>query len=274
MQALTFLNSNDLTLDIDSYGNTKSTCDIVGRSKSLCCNAPTNTNPFLPVSLEEIFPDTPDSSYIPAWELQLLGSPDSSSSTPLYGGPANQGFGFIVIDGPQGTVANLNRRDGSDYEFLECPTGDHRQKVRIVCINNDLDSNCDEIYIDGVEGTVIKMPQECAERSYAVAHGIEVAKDQSIPSSLIHIIPDGGKLMELDLSYDFGLVEKVKRTANEIYIRVDYSNIPGYWDDVLNSSGVSRIAKRSRIDKRFFSPHASDWGTKFYDLDDTSFTPF
>lgn len=46
--------------------------------------------------------------------------------------------------------------------------------------------------------------------------------------------------MDLKFSYGFGLM---KRTDEKVYLRIDYSNQPGYWTTIVDSPGEKR--KRS-----------------------------
>lgn len=171
------LYSNDIQLDLDAYGDSHSLCSITGRSKSLCCDSPVSSNPFLPVELADVFPTLPANADVPEWDLIGLGLPFNTGQG--AGTVNNQGFGFVLIDGPKSAVTSLSKRDGSDYEFLDCPTGTERQTVRIFC-NTDIagHSNCHEIFEGGVEGTVIKLPDNCGPGTYAVAHSLTVSEQQ------------------------------------------------------------------------------------------------
>jgi len=122
-----------------------------------------------------------------------------------------------------------------------------------------------------VEGTVIKMPEGCGDGTYAVAHAFHVSANQL--NSRHDRTLGYGPIVELDMSYDFSLVERAKRDVNDVFIRVDYSNIPGYWNAMVDSPG-RRQKKRSRIDKRFFSSNPEDWKMKFDTLPKNSRTPF
>ena len=114
----------------DGYGDGKSMCRPGPfRDKVLCCNAPSNANPFLPVALDRIFPTLPSPADIPSWKLLGLGSPARITSSGELNGPNSQGFGFVVIDGSPGAVSNLEKRE-SGYEFLDCPIGSQRQTLR------------------------------------------------------------------------------------------------------------------------------------------------
>ncbi|KAF7941509.1 hypothetical protein BELL_0234g00160 [Botrytis elliptica] len=250
---------NDIQLDLDGYGDSHKLCSLPGRSKSLCCNAPTGDSPFLPVALDRIFPTLPEKVDVPKWDLQALGLPMNIG--PGAGGVDNQGFGFVLIDGPSSVVTTMSKRDGSDYVFLGCPVGKSRQKVRILCNSNSLTSNCHEILEDGVDGTIIKLPEGCGPGTYAVAHSLSLSDNQKLPS--IYTGAANRTVSDLEISYDFGLV---KRDAGDVYIRIDYSNLEGYWNAVVNSAGESKKRSTDEISKRFFSPNATSWKSKFDDV--------
>jgi hypothetical protein len=206
----------------------------------------------------EIFPDLPPKTYIPTWDVSRLGMPDKDAA-PGPGGPNYQGFGFVVIDGPKGSVAKLSKRSGSHYELLECPRHDGRSMLRIVCTIDSQRSNCNDIYLDGVNGTIIEMPEDCDSSKYAIAHDLRISSNQSVPETQAHLTQI--QVLDLEMSYDFSQVERVKEAAGDVYIRIDYSNLPGYWNSLVNSDGEKR--KRSVLDKRFFSPHPGSWGSRF-----------
>lgn len=51
----------------------------------------------------------------------------------------------------------------------------------------------------------------------------------------------------------------VRRDTNHTSIRIDYSNVKGYWDSVVNSPGI-----QSRdLTRRFFAPSSADWQEKY-----------
>ncbi|KAF7904098.1 hypothetical protein EAF00_001432 [Botryotinia globosa] len=251
--------ANMILLDLDAYGDSHKLCSLSGRSKSLCCNAPTSDSPFLPVALDRIFPTLPEKVDVPKWDLQALGLPMNIG--PGAGGVNNQGFRFVLIDGPSSVVTTMSKRDGSDYVFLGCPAGKTRQTVRIFCNSNSLTSNCHEILEAGVDGTIIKLSEGCGPGTYAVAHSLSLSDNQKLPP--IYTGAANRTVSDLEISYDFGLV---KRDAGEIYIRIDYSNLEGYWNAVVDSAGESKKRSTDDISKRFFSTNATSWKSRFDDV--------
>ncbi|PKX91492.1 uncharacterized protein P174DRAFT_422654 [Aspergillus novofumigatus IBT 16806] len=236
---------------VNSYGDSKSSCHW-GRQKALCCDAPAE-QAFLPVDLKDIFPTLPPSNDYVKYDLQFPKGASKGSN------PVNTAFGWVLIDGPEAAVTSAKvKRDGSrsDLEFLNCHEiqGEKRQKVRFVCTNDGPTSDCEHMMLDGLAGTIIEMPDNCGAATYAVAHEVSVAEDQSLPAHLSHLAK--ATVKELTFDYNFGLV---KRDAGSIYFRADYANIGGYWETVVDSSPAS---KRSML-RRFYSSSDGDWGSRF-----------
>lgn len=148
--------ATDVQLDLDIYGDGSGSCVGNNRKKVLCCNTPKNLNPFLPVSLDKVFPTIPDADYYPQFDLQDLGgeaiSKDLNYNT----------FGLIIIVGPKESVQSMRRRDGSDAHVLDCDSiqAEGRSVIRLVC-GGGANSTCDDIHLGGVEGTVLRMPEGC-----------------------------------------------------------------------------------------------------------------
>lgn len=135
--------------------------------------------------------------------------------------------------------------------------------LQIICMNNDPRSNCKDIYQAGAEGTIVAMPEDCGPGSYAVVHSILPSFSQELPAHVKRAMPPESIVYDIELSYDFSLV---KRDAGDIFIRIDYSNMGGYWENVVkadpNTNVLGRIHKRENtVDKRFWSAKASDWKT-------------
>lgn len=92
----------------------------------------------MPVPLEYLFEKVPDSSNTVKYDLQAPDGGDTNS-------PDFASLGFILIDGDPRAVSNVNKRDGSHLEFLDCGTitEEDRQWIRYFCTNEEPGSNCD-----------------------------------------------------------------------------------------------------------------------------------
>ncbi|KAI0398768.1 chitotriosidase-1 [Xylaria palmicola] len=248
--------ATDVEIGLDTYGGPdgEDAYSCAGqlfnhRKKVLCCNSPKDLNPFLPVPLEDLFPTLPPTGYLPAFDQQSLNY-DSSAS----GGSNPNAFFFVVIDGPPSAVNTLNRRDGSHVEFITGGThdGQELQVAHFVCMDDTAESNCDDMYEGGVEGTVLRMPDDMGFAQWAVAHSVR-ASNLTVPQHIsTRAIPDS-VVWELEFSYDFS---KVKRDAGDIFFRVDYSDNHQYYQDVVRAAHQKR-----ELEPRFWSTISSVWKT-------------
>ncbi|PYI36201.1 hypothetical protein BP00DRAFT_453217 [Aspergillus indologenus CBS 114.80] len=242
---------NDIQLMRNSYGDSKHSCNWM-RKKALCCDAPAE-QAFLPVDLDDIFPTLPPPTNYVKYDLQFPKGAAKGSSA------VNRPFGWVLIDGPESSVTSAKvKRDGtpSDLEFLDCHKldGEHGQTVRFVCKDDGPLSDCEHMMFGGLAGTIVEMPEGCGAATYAVAHDVSIADDQTLPTHLMHLHKVTVKQLTFD--YNFGLA---KRDAGDIYFRADYANVGGYWETLVDSKPSS---KRS-ISRRFYSSDDEAWNKRF-----------
>lgn len=246
--------STEVQVARDAKGDTGSLCaaGLNGRQKPLCCRAPNDLNPFLPVPLDHLFPTTPPMTDVPAFDLQpLTFSPGLVSANPSF-----DAFLFVVIDGPPDKVTTVNKRDGSHLDFLTGGThhGQEPQVAHFICMDDSADSNCDDMHIKGLEGTILRMPDNMGFAQWAVAHAVS----ESSYSTAHHVkrrAPAQAKVHKLEYSYNFS---RVRRDAEDVYLRVDYSNTRDYYTDIVEAEPRT---KRRSLDRRFWSKISSVWKT-------------
>ncbi|KFA55929.1 hypothetical protein S40293_08857 [Stachybotrys chartarum IBT 40293] len=244
--------ANDVQVALDAYGDNGRACagGLNGRRKPLCCNTPEDLNPFLPVPLDHLFPELPPEENLPAFDHEIL------SYEPSLAGenPNPMAFFFVVIDGPPSAVSNLNKRDGSHIEFIT--KGQHHgqepQTAQFVCMNGSLESNCNDMNLDGIDGTVLRMPHGMGFARYVVAHSVQET-NVSVPGHLSKRAPDNAKVQELVYSYNFS---RVRRDAGDVYVRIDYSDSHTYFTDIVEAEPVT---ERNRLKPRFWSEISSVW---------------
>ncbi|KAK3168950.1 hypothetical protein OEA41_005398 [Lepraria neglecta] len=222
---------------------------------SLNGNTPKNLNPFLPVALENIFPTKPPETDFPIFDLQRLGADDEPVTNE---DPNQQTFGLIIIDGPSSAVSSLKKRDGSHWYIISCEPmqSSDISVLQIVCMDGSEHSNCRDIDEGGVEGTIVRMPDDCGPGTYAVVHSINPSLSQELPKHIKRSAPTGAVVHDIELSYNFGLA---KRDAGDIFVRVDYSNVENYYEQVIQGSPQT---KRS-LEKRYYSPNPASWKAIF-----------
>ncbi|EFQ98549.1 chitotriosidase-1 [Nannizzia gypsea CBS 118893] len=244
--------STDVQVALDPVGDGSAECFSSDRRKPLCCNPPANVNPFLPVPLEDLFPTLPPLTNIPAFDLQPISYVSSLATD--KNDPST--FFLVVIDGPPGTVSNANKRDGSDLEFVSGAVhhGQSPQTAHFVCMNNSSKSNCNDMHSDGLEGTILRMPDGMGFAKYAVAHSVKES-NFSVPRYLAKRAPIDAKVFELEYSYNFS---KAKRGDEPIYFRVDYSDTDNYYTEVVKGHHQKR-----NLGRRFWSSSKSVWKNLF-----------
>lgn len=165
------------------------------------------------------------------------------------------------------------RDDGRGLHFLDCPPhvldqpNDRVQTARVICLDS-LEEDCLAMAKGGVEGTVVHMPHDCGNSSFARAVSLVPSQDQSVPVALL---TDGRSPSSavFDFSFDFDM-PLVRRDAGVISIRMDYSNVNGYWDSLVDSPGKKKKRDHPSLQDlvdRFYSSSGLDWATKFNELD-------
>ncbi|KAM0209954.1 hypothetical protein ACHAQI_006066 [Fusarium lateritium] len=270
-------------------------CHWVGKGGCDQNNCAGGVLPYTPVPLESIFPEVPPEDSSIKYDLQILGGFTGSGAETTHentnNNPAFAPFGFVLIAGPKDAVSSISKRDDSHIEVVDCSgiTLSGSQSVRIFCSNDNDESNSDDMLDGGLEGTVLRMPDNCGPATYVIAQSLKVSEDQSLPGHLVKRKPDNREVLDLIFHYDF---KRVKRSDEKIYMRVDWSttylsftclpyagNVAGYWDEIVAAS-PDENSKRSLdprhlgqrgLDKRFFSDDSAEWSRKFESLRDTRF---
>jgi chitinase len=219
-------------------------------------------NPFTLVDLKYLFPteDLPPSDATPKYGLINFGSlADSGGSMD----PSQTAFGFLLIAGDSFAVSNLRRRAGESepFVFVDCPADvldapkNETLTARVVCLSEDVEG-CFQVMERGVEGTIIEMPDNCAPNSFARAISLEVAADQYIPSEVLGKRSPTSQVFDFNFDFNFDLV---RRDTNNTSLRMDYSNIAGYWKSIVDSPGIqSRSLKEPVLVDHFFAPTNTD----------------
>ena len=118
---------------------------------------------------------------LPKFDLTIF-NPDLGNFG-LSNGPDanNNAFCFLVLDGPASGVQSLSKRDGSHWDIVSCePMQDQGATLQIICTNDRPDSNCHDIYIGGVEGTIVNMPDKCGPGMLNSFHGSRDSSEMEI----------------------------------------------------------------------------------------------
>ncbi|KAI0123659.1 hypothetical protein BJ170DRAFT_659563 [Xylariales sp. AK1849] len=262
--------NGQITLDLDPQGDGGYYCDN-GRQQVYCCDPPGGTDqPFLPVDLDKIFPPEylPAADAKPQFELVNFGGGIGLTD------PNETGFAFFLLAGSSTAVSSMSKRDNPGIHFLDCPADILQAPTvklhvaRVICLGHSPD-DCFGVRLNGVEGTIVHMPQECGNGTYVRAVSLEPSRNQAVPVQLAMENPTSAVY---DFTFDYNTA-LVRRDAGTISIRMDYSNVKGYWDAVVNSDGInSKRRDLEDIVDRFYSSNKDDWYKAFDSLDTTGST--
>jgi hypothetical protein len=153
-----------------------------------------------------------------------------SSNTPK----TEEFFTFMSVIGNKQDVISLDKRDGSHLEFFDCMPKSGKQTVKVVCTDDTVASNCNDIHEGGLWGTVVRLPEGCGRSRWARAISMTEATDQELPAHLRRRqLPP--KLKVREFTFDYNLKE-LKRASSKIAFRVDQSNLDNYWGNLVDSA--------------------------------------
>ena len=84
---------------------------------------------------------------------------------------------------------------------------------------------------------------------------------QELPHHVKRAAPSDAVVYDIELNYDFTLI---KRDAGDVYIRLDYSNMPNYWDEIVQAKPplVGRSLDAEILDRRWWSSRLPQWRSK------------
>jgi chitinase len=240
---------HQVQLTSSHYGQGENCFPHVERTRVFCCDIAGGESPFSPVPLEYLFPAPPKGDHVDVdTTLKVDNTWGSGRSQTGDDEPNDATFGFVVLASPEELQVSLDKRDGSDWEVFNCNDAfsEEEQTVQIYCGNADT-SKCDKIHLgQGVPGTILEMPAGCGPSRYAVAKSMIPSESQHYPKHLDKRTISHRPTI-YDLTFDFEWTRVPRDTGAETQMRLDYSNMEGYWDAIVNKPG-RRKGKRSLAD--------------------------
>lgn len=222
----------------------------------LCCSPQSKYNkkwPIDPKDLFAIYYDDPTSSDV-LWtysdEVTNNDKDDSSSSKE----DGTDAYGFLMLDGPPGSIdnsfsttntivrqtaaiPNVKRSIVTHNQTVMDAVFEHTEEVlHIYCNHPPGSAACEEIWIDGAEDTIIRMPDHVGEGPFARIVSMKPVTHDLPQHHLEHRSEEGlqdNPVYEVVVDYNFGAISITqKRADNPVFLRVDYTNLLGYWDEV------------------------------------------
>jgi hypothetical protein len=238
---------------------------------ALCCSPPSRLTKDWPVNPAYLWSGahTDDEDDI-TWQWSNNFGNNILDTTPnnLEVDPGDDPYGFVMLDGPPGSIAKQfskqftfvtenEPRDIVARSFVTTnpsvvdATFDHVEEEYLVYCNYRHDSHhCNEIFHKGSVDTIIKLPEHIGDGPYARVVSMEPEEaPPTLPAWTIRKRDASGihknGLYKLKFDYNF---HAIKRGDDEqVFMRVDYTNLKDYWDEVTDES-LTKKRKRSASD--------------------------
>ncbi|WQF83340.1 Putative glycoside hydrolase family 18, catalytic domain, glycosyl hydrolase family 18 (GH18) active [Colletotrichum destructivum] len=142
-------------------------------------------------------------------------------------------------------VPNVKREILTTNHTLIDAVFDHAKETIYVYCNYPAGSHeCDSVFEGGAEDTVIRLPPHVGKRPFARIVSMELASDgYQLPTHHVrHRSLDGlhdNPVYKVHIDYNFNMV---RQDRGPVQIRVDYTNLLGYWKE-LTDSKPSRVKR-------------------------------
>ncbi|KAI0197886.1 hypothetical protein F4808DRAFT_473454 [Astrocystis sublimbata] len=235
----------------------------------LCCSPPsrfTNDWPVNPAYLWDGACTDEDDDVSWQWSNNFGNNHKDTSPTDLEENPGDDPYGFVMLDGPPGSIAkqfdrqftvmtrdepiNIKPRSWvtTNPTVLDA-TFDHAEETVYVYCNFPHDSKqCAEVFLGGARDTIIKLPAHVGEGPWARVVSMEPDENPpEMPSWMIRKRDTDAThkngLYKLTFDYDFHLIDRADEEP--VFMRVDYTNLQEYWDDVTDEDPKNNNKKRS-----------------------------
>ncbi|KAJ7114998.1 hypothetical protein C8R44DRAFT_676083 [Mycena epipterygia] len=170
-----------------------------------------------------------------------------------YDLPATNGSsssGTMKIWGSNDAITDITT--AADWQILGCNATALSQDIRLVCTNDDPDSQCAHLYQNtGAVNKIVRLPENCGASAFARVSKSWVPDDQSIPASVKARVfrRDGTapvvKALSLDTNFD--AVDWSKNGM--VNIAIVGANVPGAPNDIpIPGSRRARFVRRGLSD--------------------------
>ncbi|KAJ6484674.1 hypothetical protein C8R45DRAFT_1214705 [Mycena sanguinolenta] len=246
----------------DYQGDANSSC-VGGNQRNYCCDTP-NASTFSPVPVDDVFPESETIGDAVTFTVDYddnEGTPDDTTTGDGSSGLSDDGkendspFSSVFISSPN--AASVSSLDlASDWVVTDCDaTSDQPQSVLAYCTcpMDDEDCGCAHVFIGHATDTIVKMPTTCGLGPYARVVSLEVHPDQTVLST-----EHGVRKRSTDpvywLVFDYAFTD-ISEDNGPIYMRADMTDMPGYWNAVIDSppdEGTTSVRKKR--DMNFHQP--------------------
>ncbi|KAL8782914.1 MAG: hypothetical protein Q9213_005026, partial [Squamulea squamosa] len=248
-------------------GRYSSTCDgfsiPAGFSKEFgyCCQPPSrysNDWPVDPKYLFEHYYNTEEDDVMWSYDDEFRNNNADKSQSNPGDEDGKDAYGFVMLDGGPGSLDNqfpnshtITRRtveiSKSKRSILTTnstvikSTFEHSEETVYVYCNFPQDSpECQQVWHKGAEDTIIRLPAHVGEGPYARIVSMEIAEPEyQLPLHHVQarsLEGNNNPVYKMKFDYDFHLIKR----DEVVNMRVDFTNLLGYWDDLTDEPASKR----------------------------------
>ncbi|CAL8580054.1 hypothetical protein XPA_005788 [Xanthoria parietina] len=168
-------------------------------------------------------------------------------------------YGFVMLDGAPGLLDNdfpdshttttrsieqlkIKKRSmlTTNATVLDSTFEHAEQTVYVYCNFPQQSKECQKVWYKGVEDTIIRLPAHIGEGPYARVVSFETAEPQyQLPYHHVaarSLEGNTSPVYKMKFGYDFHLIKR----DDVVNMRVDFTNLLGFWDDVTDEPASKR----------------------------------
>jgi hypothetical protein len=231
--------------------------------------------------LEKIFPN-PIGEDVHHKYLDNYGNNDRDPHPPGETDVGDDPYGFIVLDGDEDALQGAFQQnyifthvnDGTNIPIQKRETltrddpnvldwvFEHEETFHLIYCRPGKEDECSKIFLGGAADTIISLPRHIGSGPYARVVSMEAVDTAHL--SAFHrrkrsVQSHNSTVYNLTIDYRF---ELIKREDSRVNIRIDYTNLVPYWDDLTGkeSDAGTTNSKRAvpRHEKRWWGGY-TDW---------------
>ncbi|KAI0319874.1 hypothetical protein OF83DRAFT_1169792 [Amylostereum chailletii] len=150
--------------------------------------------------------------------------------------------GNLQIWGSSQAISDITPAAG--WTVLECDTESQTQDIRLLCNGNETETGCGHLLDSGMEGKIVRLPEECGAMPFARVAKSWVSENQTIPDSHVaRLATSPSQVRAMSLDTDFGALDPSK--YGSISFAVQLSNSPSVSSDFVSSAQRRRRHRHS-----------------------------
>ncbi|USP75586.1 hypothetical protein yc1106_02860 [Curvularia clavata] len=245
-----------------------------GLQHRFCCNPPRDVD--LPFDIKKIFPDS-NGADIAYQYKDNYGNNDKDPNGPDEDEVGDDPYGFVLLDGDQealqsrfahnfefvheddGTGKTLKKRmtlTREDPDLLDW-TFEHEESSHLVYCRPNREDLCAQVFQGNAIDTIISLPRHIGSGPFARIVSMDPVEDSLLTEHHLRKRASenhSSTVYKLVFDYDFAAIKREDSTVN---IRIDYTNLIPYWDEMTGKESKKGNSKRS-LEKRWWGSYV-DW---------------